>query len=247
MSDAALWGALLGLLGLVLGSFIATVVVRFPGGRSALVGRSACDGCARPLRGWELVPLLSWVVLRGRCSRCGAGIAALHPAVELAGLVIGGGAGLLAPGVAGVAGACFGWLLLLLGAIDGVAYRLPDPLTLLLALAGLVAGLFDVPPPLADRLIGGVAGYASLWIVAVLYRRMRGRDGLGGGDPKLFAGIGLWLGWRALPSVLLVASIAGLAVALARRQSMDDRLPFGTLLALGATLTWAWRTGGGGW
>lgn len=244
MSDAAVWGGALALLGLIFGSFIATVAARFPHGRSALVGRSACDGCARSLNGWELVPLLSWVALRGRCRRCGAPIAGLHPAVELAGLAIGGGAGLIAPGVAGVAAACFGWMLLLLGAIDAVAYRLPDPLTLLLALSGVTAGLLGIAPALGDRLIGGAAGYVSLWAVAALYRRARGRDGLGGGDPKLFAGIGLWLGWRALPPVLLVACVVGLAVALVGRKAMGDRLPFGTLLAIGAIAVWAIGAGG---
>lgn len=246
MSDAACWSAGLALLGLIFGSFIATVAIRFPAGRSALSGRSACDGCGAQLSGWELVPLASWAMLRGRCRRCGGAIGPVHPVVELAGLAIGAGAGWLAPGIAGIAGAIFGWLLLLLAAIDWVVYRLPNGLVLLLALSGVGAGLLGIAPALGDRAVGGLAGYASLAIVAALYRIARGRDGMGGGDPKLFGAIGLWLGWRALPAVLLIASVAGLAYAVARRRALGDRLPFGTLLALGATLLWAAGAARGG-
>ena len=90
--------------------------------------------------------------------------------------------------------------------------------------SGLIAG----PAPLLDRVIGGVAGFAALWLVAFGYRRLRGREGLGGGDAKLFGAIGLWLGWRALPAVLLVAALLGLGWAVARRMRSDDRLPLGT-------------------
>lgn len=228
------WPALLGVLGLVFGSFIATVAIRWPEGRSALSGRSACDGCGRVLGAAELVPLAGYLVLRGRCRSCGAAIAPLHPVVEAIGAAIGLAAGFAAPGWDGVAGATFGWLLLALAAIDFRAFWLPDALTAALALAGLAFGA----PPLADRLIGGVAGFAALWLVAAGYRRLRGRAGLGGGDAKLFGAIGLWLGWRALPGVLLVACLIGLAVALARRMRAGDRLPLGTLLAAGAFAAW---------
>ncbi|HWK34885.1 prepilin peptidase [Sphingomonas sp.] len=234
MSESFAWPALLGVLGLVFGSFIATVAIRWPAGRSALAGRSACDGCARTLGPLELVPLVGYLALRGRCRTCGAEIAPFHPVIESIGALIGLTAGLAAPGWGGVAGAGFGWLLLALAAIDFRAFWLPDGLTAALALAGAAFGA----PPLADRLIGGVAGFAALWLVAAGYRRLRGREGLGGGDAKLFGAIGLWLGWRALPGVLLVACLIGLAVALIRRMRASDRLPLGTLLAAGAFAAW---------
>ena len=105
MTDAALWPAALGLLGLVFGSFIATVAIRWPEGRSALSGRSACDGCGATLRAAELVPLVSWLALRGRCRRCGSRIGLLHPLIELLGASIGVVAGLTSPGLEGALGA----------------------------------------------------------------------------------------------------------------------------------------------
>ena len=110
-------------------------------------------------------------------------------------------------------------------------------------LAGALIGLFGVAPPLLDRAIGGAGGFAVLWLVAAGYRALRHREGMGGGDPKLFGAIGLWLGWRMLPVVLLLASLTGLAFVLARhvagrRVRADDRLPFGALLAIAAYPAW---------
>lgn len=190
------------------------------------------------MRAVELVPILSWLVLRGRCRTCDAGIGPLHIALEVLGAAIGVAAGLVATGPLAVTGAAFGWLLLLIGAIDFVAFRIPNALSLSLALLGLAAGLNGFDPPLADRLIGGAVGFASLWAVAQAYHRVRGRMGLGGGDAKLFGAIGLWLGWRALPAVLLVACLLGLAWALAGRMRADDRLPLGTLLAVAGFGMW---------
>lgn len=240
----AYWPILLGIVGAVLGSFIATVAIRWPAGRSVSAGRSACDGCGRTLAAWELVPLLSFILLRGRCRTCGARIAPGHVATELLGTGIGVVAGLVEPGGAGVAGAACGWLLLALGAVDLAAFWLPDILTASLAAVALAGGFAGFGPDLEARLIGGVAGFGVLWLVALLYRRLRGRTGLGGGDPKLFGAIGLWLGWRALPQVLLIAAVTGLAVVLVtalagRRVTATDWLPLGTLLAGAAFLCWA--------
>lgn len=237
------WPVLLGILGAVFGSFIATLAIRWPEGRSVATGRSACDACGRTLRAVELVPLASYLLLRGRCGGCGARIAIRHVVIEALGLAIGVSAGLAAPGGAGVAAAACGWLLLALGAIDLAAFWLPDRLTIALALVALAGGVAGIAPDLSARAIGGVAGFGGLWLVAAAYRRVRGRIGLGGGDPKLFGAIGLWLGWRALPLVLLIASLVGLSVVLVlaaggRRPAATDRLPLGTLLAGAAWLCW---------
>lgn len=247
MAEAWCWPAGLGLLGLILGSFIATIAIRWPEGRSVSRGRSACDSCGKTLKPVELVPVLSYAAQRGRCRACGARVSAVHPAAELLGLAIGVAAGLAAPGWEGVAGAVFGWLLLTLGAIDLRAFWLPNVLTAPLAVLGLAIG----PAPMDERIIGGLAGFGVLWLVAALYRRVRGREGLGGGDPKLFGAIGCWLGWQALPMVLLSACAIGLGIVLALRlfghkMTAVDRLPFGALLAPAAFLAWfvaAW-TGG---
>jgi leader peptidase (prepilin peptidase)/N-methyltransferase len=242
-TEGWLWPLGLGLLGLVFGSFIATVAVRWPAGRSATRGRSACDGCGKGLRAHELVPVLSFLVQRGRCRGCGAGIAPGHLVTELAGGAVGVAAGLAAPGAAGAAGAVFGWLLLALAALDLAAFWLPNVLTGALAAAGLASGLLGLAPDMEARLIGGIGGYAALAVVAAGYRLLRGRQGLGGGDPKLFGAIGCWLGWQALPLVLLTACLVGLAAVVGlmaggRQMVATDRLPFGVMLAAAGFAVW---------
>ncbi|WP_293877940.1 MULTISPECIES: A24 family peptidase [unclassified Sphingomonas] len=243
MSAAIVWPLALAVLGTIFGSFIAALVIRWPQGRSVMRGRSACDGCGRPLCAGELVPLLSFAVQHGRCRGCGARIDPWHAGIELAASAIGLAAGIVAPDAGGIAGAVFGWLLLALAALDVIAFWLPDRLTGLLAATGLAAGVAGLDPSLVDRLIGGIAGYASLALIAWGYKAARGHDGMGGGDPKLFGAIGLWLGWRMLPAVLVIASLIGLGVALfahltGRGVARDTALPFGALLAVAAYPAW---------
>lgn len=230
-------------VGAIVGSFLATLVIRWQRGRSVVRGRSCCDTCGRLLSARELVPLLSFALARGRCGRCGGAIDRRHSFIEAAAGLIGGAALALQPGLAGWAGALFGWGLLVLGAIDLACFWLPDALTLPLALAGWAAGGLAIWPPVSDRLIGAAAGYASLALLRWAYRRLRGREGMGGGDPKLLAAIGAWLGWQPLPLVVLVAALAGIGWFGIRRLrgvpvSLHDRLPLGTLLAGGAWLVW---------
>ena len=149
----------------------------------------------------------------------------------------------VAPGAVGATGALFAWLLIALAALDLRHFWLPDRLTLALAVAGLVAGLIDPAVSMRDRLIGGLVGYAALAGIALAYRLVRKREGLGGGDPKLLGAIGLWLGWQSLPFVLLGASGAGLAAVgllmlRGKTVSTSMRLPFGTLLAVAAFPVW---------
>ena len=238
-----LWPVALGVLGAIAGSFIAALVIRWPQGRSVLAGRSACDACGRTLTPVDLVPLASALWLRGRCRTCGAPIDPLHWRVELLAAMIGAIAGLAVPGPVAVAGALFGWLLLALAVLDVTEFWLPDRLTLALALAGIGVGLLGVPPSWSDRLIGGIAGFGALWLIATGYRLLRHREGLGGGDPKLFGAIGLWLGWRMLPIVLVFACLVGFALIALRllggqRVAGDDRLPFGALMAIAAYPAW---------
>lgn len=236
------WPIGLGVLGAIVGSFLATLVIRWPQERSVVGGRSACDGCGRTLRAFELVPLISAFAARGRCRTCGAPIDPRHWQIELGCLALGMISGFAVSGPAGVAGAVFGWLLLASAALDVAEFWLPDRLTATLAVAG-VASIAVAPPAWPDRVIGGVAGFASLWLIAFAYRRLRGRDGLGGGDPKLFGAIGLWVGWAMLPFVLLLACVVGLGsvlVARLRGQGVTggDWVPFGALMAIAAYPVW---------
>ena len=222
--------------GAIFGSFIATLCVRWSRGERATAGRSRCDSCNRPLNAFDLIPLISWLYTRGRCRTCGAQIPRLHLWIELAAAVLAGLALGIQPNIHGAALAML-WLLLLPPAVlDAEHHWLPDPLTLALAIAGLLVGGVATGASLVDRLIGGAAGFLALWLIAQGYRRFRGREGLGAGDPKLFGAIGLWTGWPALPAILLIAALAGLAVALAQGRSRLDRMPFGSLLAAAAFL-----------
>lgn len=238
------------LLGAIIGSFIATIAMRWPRGLSVSQGRSACDGCGAPVGAARLVPLVSYALQRGRAACCGSAIDPIHPLAELAAAAIGATSVAVsaAPGQA-LAGALFGWLLLALALLDIRHFWLPDRLTAALAATGLLAG-FVLPPTLTDRLIGGAAGFLAFAAIRHGYRLLRRREGMGGGDVKLFGAIGLWLGWRALPLVLLGAAVAGLAwslIGMARGQRMTgaSSVPFGAFLALAGWTTWVvdgmWR------
>lgn len=231
--------ALAAALGAILGSFIAALVARWPEGRSVLTGRSACEGCGRTLGPAELVPVLSWLVQRGRCRACGAPIGRDALAIEIQAALIGAVSLLVLPGWPGLAAAVLGWLLLPLAWLDLRHFWLPRRLILVLVLVGLGFGLAGLAPPLADRLIGGAVGFGALALIGWGYARARGRQGLGDGDPLLMGALGLWLGWQALPLVLLGASGIGLAAALVgrirgRSISAEQRYPLGSLLAIAA-------------
>ena len=234
--------ALGGLAGLIAGSFLATLVVRWPETRT-LRGRSACDSCSRALRWFELVPLASWIVQRGACRRCGVAIDRTHPTIEALCAAVGIATMVVAPGVMGAFGALFGWLLVALAVLDLRHFWLPDRLTATVAATGLIASITGFGPLPIDSAIGGLIGFLSLAAIAWIYRRARGREGLGGGDPKLFGAIGIWLGWQPLPFVLLGASATGLlgAVVLAlagRPIAATTRMPFGTLLGAAGFIVW---------
>jgi leader peptidase (prepilin peptidase)/N-methyltransferase len=163
--------------------------------------------------------------------------------VEGAAALIGVAAFAAAPSLIGLFGAVFGWLLLILVLLDSRHFWLPDAITIPLVLCGLGLGYWDTSIPFVDRLIAVAVGYLALELVRQSYKRLRGREGLGGGDPKLFAGIGAWLGWQLLPFVLLLACLAcaaGLIISRAsgRTFAADQPLAFGAFLAGSAYPFW---------
>lgn len=164
-------------------------------------------------------------------------------AMSFAALILGAWASLALAWPVSTVGALLAVALLLIAVIDAEHFWLPNILTLPLGAAGLAVSVFIGPGSFIDHLLGAVIGFAALAGLAALYKRLRGRDGLGGGDARLLAAIGAWVGWAGLPSVVVWASLAGLSWVLARviarrAPSLDTALPYGTYLAIGAWLTW---------
>ena len=234
-----------GFFGLVIGSYFATIILRWPQGRSASSGRSACDHCGRALGALELIPLVSFLMLRGRCRTCGGSVDPLHARVELACGLIGVAAFLLLPPVPAAGWALLCWLLLPAAVLDFRHYWLPDRLVLTLAAAGLVAGGWASGIDIFDRLAGAAAGFVLLAGIGTAWGRVRNVEALGSGDPKLLGAIALWTGWQGLPFVMLAASLIGLLWALGVKLSAapaasEDTtpllVPFGTMMALAAPI-----------
>lgn len=226
------------LLGLIAGSFVATLVLRWGAGQS-IFGRSRCDGCGRTLGLVDLIPLVGWLVRRGLCQTCGTQIDRLHLQVELAAAVIGALALAWMPGYAGWSLALFGWMLLPLALLDARYFWLPNRLVAALALGGLLAAEPMLGTEPISRLIGAAVGGLTLLLLAEAFKRLRGRDGMGGGDPKLAAAIGCWLGWMPLPVMFLLASGGGIVWALAQKKDVpitDRHIPFGAFMAAAAWL-----------
>jgi leader peptidase (prepilin peptidase)/N-methyltransferase len=219
------------------------VIRRLPEEGSLVRGRSRCEHCGAVLTVRDLAPFASWLATAGRCRHCGARLGWFYPAVELAALAL----ALIALGVDHGAAAWLDFLLgcwlLALGWIDVDHGVLPDSLTLpLIAVGLLVVGTLQ-PDDVADRVPGAALGYLFLAGVAWAYRRLRGREGLGLGDAKLFAAAGAWVGAFALPSVLLGAAVSALAAAAVmvlcgRSLSRSSALPFGPFLAAATWAVW---------
>jgi leader peptidase (prepilin peptidase) / N-methyltransferase len=237
-------------LGLCIGSFLNVVIHRLPrmmerewraqcaelaGEQAApqerynlVAPRSACPACGHRIRAWENIPVLSWLALRGRCSACGARISVQYPVVELlAGLGAAYAAWLFGPSFKALGAALFVWFTIALAFIDQETGYLPDDLTLPLVWIGLLVNLVGGFVPLADAVIGAMAGYLSLWSINAAFKTLRGVDGMGYGDFKLYAAVGAFLGWKLLPLVILLSSLVGLV--------------FGTLQMFSARSGWDWK------
>jgi leader peptidase (prepilin peptidase) / N-methyltransferase len=205
--------------------------------------RSACPVCKAPIKAWQNIPVVSWLLLRGRCASCKTKISARYPLVELA-------TGVLSAGVAwhfgfGAPAACgllVTWALIALTGIDVDHQLLPDSITLPLMWAGLIAAVIvgpisgsPIPVAAPNAVVGAASAYLSLWLVYHAFRLITGKEGMGYGDFKLFAALGAWLGWKLLPLVILLSAatgaVLGILMIVLRGRDRSAPMPFGPYLA----------------
>jgi len=224
-----------------------SVLNQEPASLSLSLPRSRCPHCSHTIAWHENIPVLSYLLLRGKCSACGTAYGLRYPLVEFFtgvlfyGCVLRWGANYSAMAWCGFSAA-----LLTLALIDWDTTLLPDEITLPLLWGGLIAAALQINPgvSLIDAFWGAVGGYLSLWLVYHAFKLITGKEGMGYGDFKLFAALGAWFGWTALLPMILMASVAGAAVGLVlkhRAQLRDDAyLPFGPFLAASALLMMAW-------
>jgi len=228
----------LAVAGLLVGSFLNVCIYRVPRHESIAWPASRCTECGRHLVWYENVPVLSWLLLRGRCRTCGAAISPMYPLVELTtAVVFAAGAMLYGPSWLLAVRLVFGCGLVVLFAIDLRHRILPDAITLPGIAVGFVASCF-LPPGWLSSLIGLVAGGGILLAIAEAYYRVRDQQGLGMGDVKMLAMVGAFLGWPLMLLTLVFASFAGSIVGVtliaSGRGNLQAALPFGTFLAVGA-------------
>lgn len=213
--------------------------------------RSACPGCGAPIKASQNIPLISYLLLKGKCANCGTKISARYPVVEF-------GTAILSALVAwkfGVvwytaAALVLTWTLIALSAIDIDHQLLPDNITIPLVWLGLLLSLAatipDIGLPVDTRssIIGAVAGYLSLWGVYHAFRLLTGKEGMGYGDFKLFAALGAWLGWQKLPLIILLSAFTGAVIGIAlivlRGRDRNIPIPFGPYLAAAGWIALMW-------
>ncbi|MFC4292821.1 prepilin peptidase [Sphingorhabdus arenilitoris] len=228
-----------GILGAIFGSFIGALCSRWPGGRSVMTGRSQCDQCQRTLSAMELIPLLSFILQQGKCRYCSGAVDSDQFGAEMLAALIGAAAFAFLPVEPAAATAIMGWLLLPLIFLDYRHLWLPNRLILLLAVAGPVAGHTLIPGyQLTVQLLAGAGAFAAMELLRHGFKWLRGKEGMGAADPKLFGAIALWLPPLAIPYLLLVASGLGLLMLFLLRSKdaafSDKMLPFGTMLGIAA-------------
>ncbi|HEY3732224.1 MAG TPA: A24 family peptidase [Steroidobacteraceae bacterium] len=255
-------------VGLVVGSFLNVVIYRLPillerqwraqSDSSAgepfnlVVPRSRCPVCQAPIRAIHNVPLLSYLLLQGRCAQCRSRISARYPAVELlCAIATGLTAWRFGYGAPAACAIIVTWFLVALAFIDLDTQLLPDSLTLPLLWLGLLASLTGwgasaqgLPSAPQTAIAGAAIGYLSLWVIYHAFRLLTGKEGMGYGDFKLLAALGAWLGWQMLLPIVLVSALAGAVVGigliLAQRQQRGSPMPFGPYLAAAGWLVMLW-------
>lgn len=243
--------------GLLFGSFLNVVIYRVPLGIT-LLRPSGCPNCSASITWMQNIPVLSWILLRGRCATCGEPIPLRYPLVELtAGVLLAACIWEWGVSVSAFSVALFCYLMLVLALIDVDHRILPNVITLPGAVVGLGLSFLDPRVAWIDALIGGFLGGGLLYFVAWSYLKLRGREGMGMGDVKMMLLVGSFLGWQgALMTILigsLLGSVVGVAMIAISRKGWEYALPFGTFLAAAGVIVafrgpeifaWYWSTFG---
>ena len=207
---------------------------------------SHCPACNAPVKVWQNIPVLSYLLLKGRCHACHTPISLRYPFVELiTGILSALVCYYFYPDIQAVLYALlFTWLLIALTGIDYDTYLLPDNITLPLIWLGLLANLFNTFTDLPSAVIGAMAGYLVLWCVFWLFKLLTGKEGMGFGDFKLLAAIGVWLGWQALPLVIILSSLVGAVIGISliifSGREKSKPIPFGPYLAIAGWIALVW-------
>jgi leader peptidase (prepilin peptidase)/N-methyltransferase len=225
------------------GSFLAVLAVRLPNGEDVVSARSHCRSCGKGIRVYDLIPVASWLALRGRCRDCGEPIGVIYPVVEIAAAIVVLWASFLLSGWLLWATIGLGWTLLALAAMDASSLVLSDALTIPLTLVGLIVVGTLAPSNLGLHAAAAAVGFAVMVGVAFVYCRVCAREGLGLGDAKLMAAAGAWTGIEGIGSVLLYGAAGGLCLAFVMQRlghpiHAETEIPFGAAIACGIWLVW---------
>ena len=230
----------LALFGLAVGSFLNVCIHRLPEHESVVSPGSRCPGCGYVLRWYDNIPVISYLLLRGRCRSCRAPISIRYPIIEVVTMVVFLAHYLIiGPDILLVPRLFFACMLIVLFAIDLEHHLLPNAITLPGIAIGLAFSLL-LPPGIIAAALGALIGGGSLWAIGEVYYRFSGQEGMGGGDVKMLAMIGAFLGWKLAIVTLVFSSIAGALIGLLvlaiRKGGLKYALPYGTFLALGALI-----------
>ena len=269
--------AMAGLLGLCVGSFLNVVIHRLPKmmeqewqaqcadlrgetPSTATVGsaepttislarpRSRCPSCGHQISALENIPIISYLLLRGKCSNCAAAISPRYPIIEALTAVLSAYAAWhFGPTLQAAGALLLLWALIALTAIDYDTQLLPDSITLPLLWSGLAFNLFGAYTDISSAVIGAMVGYLTLWSIYWLFKLATGKEGMGYGDFKLLAPLGAWLGWQMLPVIILLSSVVGAVVGISliaiNRHGRNTPIPFGPYLAAAGVIALFWGSG----
>lgn len=258
---------ILGVLGMLIGSFLNVVIYRLPkmmqresdnyvaheSGKelphperyNLILPRSACPNCGHQITAFENIPVLSYLIIGGKCTSCKTPISIRYPIIEaLTGLLSAFMIWHFGSGLPGLAAMVFVWFLVAMTFIDADTQLLPDDLTLPLLWGGLLINIFSTFTSLESAVIGAAAGYLSLWSIYWLFKLAIGKEGMGYGDFKLLAALGAWMGWSMLPLIVLLSSavgaIIGISMIVLGKLGKGKPIPFGPYLAIAGLIALVW-------